>query len=96
MPISDLQDPTKLKQFAERFSAMYDVTYGPGSGAITNLTVAASNSNTDQSGAAAVLAGVISSNGSVLSSALNAFTGAPAQVFSTALLSSLQRFSLGG
>ena len=96
MPISDLQDPTKLKQFAERFTAMYDVTYGPGSGATTNLTVAASNSNTDQSGAAAVLAGVISSNGSVLSSALNAFTGAPAQVFSTALLSSLQRFSLGG
>jgi hypothetical protein len=96
MPISDLQDPTKLKQFAERFTAMYDVTYGPGSGATTNLTVAASNSDTDQSGAAAVLAGVISSNGWVLSSALNAFTGAPEQVFSTALLSSLQRFSLGG
>lgn len=96
MPISDLQDPAKLKQLTERFTAMYDLTYGPGSGATTNLTVASSNSTSDQSGAAAVLAGVISSNGSTLSSALNAFTGAPEQVFSTALLSSLQRFSLGG
>jgi hypothetical protein len=96
MPISDLQDPAKLKQLTERFTAMYDLTYGPGSGATTNLTVASSNSSSGQSGAAAVLAGVISSNGSALSSALDAFTGAPAQVFSTALLSSLQRFSLGG
>ena len=96
MPISDLQDPAKLKQLTERFTAMYDVTYGPGSGATTNLTVASSNSSSGQSGAAAVLAGVISSNGSALGSALNAFTGAPTQVFSTALLSSLQRFSLGG
>ena len=96
MPISDLQDPAKLKQLTERFTAMYDLTYGPGSGATTNLTVASSNSSSGQSGAAAVLAGVISSNGSALGSALNAFTGAPTQVFSTALLSSLQRFSLGG
>jgi Protein of unknown function (DUF1217) len=96
MPISDLQDPAKLKQLTERFTAMYDLTYGPGSGATTNLTVASSNSSSGQSGAAAVLAGVISSNGSALGSALDAFTGAPTQVFSTALLSSLQRFSLGG
>lgn len=96
MPISDLQDPAKLKQLTERFTAMYDLTYGPGSGATTNLTVASSNSSSGQSGAAAVLAGVISSNGSALGSELNAFTGAPTQVFSTALLSSLQRFSLGG
>ena len=96
MPISDLQDPAKLKQLTERFTAMYDLTYGPGSGAATNLTVASSNSSSGQSGAAAVLAGVISSNGSALGSELNAFTGAPTQVFSTALLSSLQRFSLGG
>jgi Protein of unknown function (DUF1217) len=96
MPISDLQDPAKLKQLTERFTAMYDLTYGPGSGATTNLTVDSSNSPTVESGAAAVLADVISSNGSALSSALNAFTGAPTQVFSTALLSSMQRFSLGG
>lgn len=96
MPVSDLQDPAKLKQLTERFTAMYDLTYGPGSGATTNLTVASSNSTSGQSGAAAVLADVISSNGSALSGALNAFTGAPTQVFSTSLLSSLQRFSLGG
>jgi Protein of unknown function (DUF1217) len=96
MPISDLQDPAKLKQLTERFTAMYDLTYGPGSGASTSLTVSSSNSSADQSGASAVLADVISSNGSALSSALNAFTDAPTQVFSTTLLSSLQRFSLGG
>jgi hypothetical protein len=96
MPISDLQDPAKLQQLTERFTAMYDVMYGPGSGAATNLTVASSNSSSDQSGASAVLAGVISSNGSVLSSALKAFTGAPTQSFSYGLLSSLQRLSLGG
>jgi hypothetical protein len=96
MPISDLQDPAKLQEITERFTAMYDATYGPGSGATTNLTVDSGNSSSGQSGAAAVLADVISSNGSALSSALNAFTGQPAPVFSTALLSSLQRFSLGG
>jgi hypothetical protein len=96
MPIFDLQDPTKLQQLTERFTAMYDLTYGPGSGATTNLTVASDNSSSGQSGAAAVLADVISSNGSAISSALDAFTGAPTQVFSDALMSSLHRFSLGG
>src|SRR5208282_4624206 len=76
MPISDLQDPTKLQELTERFTAMYDLTYGPGSGATTNLTVASDNSSSGQSGAAAVLADVISSNGSAISSALDAFTGA--------------------
>jgi hypothetical protein len=96
LPISDLQDPTKLQQLTERFTAMYDLTYGPGSGATTNLSVASSDSSSGQSGAAAILAGVISSNGSAISSALNAFTGAPTQMFSDALMSSLHRFSLGG
>ena len=96
MPLSELQDPAKLKTLSERFTAMYDLTYGPGSGATTDLTVDSGNSSSQESGAAAVLADVISSNGVALSSALNAFTGEPAQVFSTALLSSLQRFSLGG
>jgi hypothetical protein len=96
MPLSDLQDPAKLKQLTERFTAMYDYTYGPSSGATSGLTVDSGNSTSGQSGAAAVLADVISSNGSMLSSALNAFTGAPQQVFSTAVLSSMQRLSLGG
>jgi len=96
MPISDLQDPTKLKQLTERFTAMYDYTYGPSSGATSGLTVDSGNSTPGQSGAAAVLANVISSNGSVLGSALNDFTGATQPVFSTALMSSMSRLILGG
>jgi len=96
MPISDLQDPAKLQQLTERFTAMYDYTYGPGSGATTSLTVDSGNSSSQQSGAASVLAGVISSNGSVLSSALNDFTGATQPTFSTALMSGMSRLTLGG
>jgi len=96
MPLSDLQDPAKLQQLTERFTAMYDYTYGPASGATTSLTVDSGNSSSGQSGAATVLASIISSNGSVLGSALNAFTGATQPTFSTALLSSMQRLSLGG
>ncbi len=96
MPVSDLKDPAKLQQLSERFTAMYDLTYGPSSGATTNLTVASNNSSSDQSAASAVLADVISSNGSVLGSVLDAFTGAQPQMFSDALMSSLQKFPLGG
>jgi hypothetical protein len=96
MPIADLQDPAKLKQLTERFTAMYDYTYGPGSGATSGLTVDSGNSSSEQSGAAAVLASVIGSNGSVLGSVLSGFTGAPQPIFSTALMSSMQRLTLGG
>ena len=96
MPLSDLKDPAKLQQLTERFTAMYDYTYGPGSGASTSLTVNSGNSSSPQSGAASVLAGVISSNGSVLSGALNNFTGATQPSFSTALMSSMSRLTLGG
>jgi hypothetical protein len=96
MPLSDLQDPAKLQQLTERFTAMYDYTYGPGSGATTSLTVDSGNSSSQQSGAASVLAGIISSNGSLLSSALNDFTGATQPSFSTALMSSMSRLTLGG
>jgi hypothetical protein len=96
MPISDLQDPTKLKQLTERFTAMYDYTYGPSSGATSGLTVDSGNSTPGQSGATAVLANVISSNGSVLGSALNDFTGVTQPIFSTALMSSMSRLMLGG
>ena len=96
MPISDLQDPKKLQQLTERFTATYDLTYGPGSGATTSLTVSSDNSGSSQSAASAVLADVINSNGQSISSALNAFTGAPTSMFSEALMSSLQKFALGG
>jgi hypothetical protein len=96
MPLSDLKDPAKLTQLTERFTAMYDYTYGPSSGATSALTVDSGNSTSGQSGAATVLAGVISSNGSVLGSALNDFTGAPQPIFSTPLMSSMSRLTLGG
>src|SRR6202045_1913183 len=75
MPISDLQDPAKLNQLTERFTAMYDYPYRPRSGADSGLTADSGNSASEQSGAATVLASIISSNGSVLGSALNNFTG---------------------
>jgi hypothetical protein len=96
LPISDLQDPKKLQQLTERFTAMYDLTYGPGSGATTSLTVSSDNSGSNQSAASAVLADVINSNGQSISSALSAFTSAPNSMFSDALMSSLQKFALGG
>ena len=96
MPLSDLQDPAKLSQLTERFTAMYDYTYGPSSGATSGLSVDSGNSSSEQSGAATVLASVISSNGSVLGSALNDFTGSTQPTFSTALMSSISRLTLGG
>ena len=97
MPLSDLKDPAKLTQLTERFTAMYDYTYGPSSGSTSDLTVDSGNSSSgQQSGAASVLAGVISSNGSVLGSALNDFTGATQPIFSTSLMSSISRLTLGG
>ncbi len=96
MPLSDLQDPAKLQQLTERFTAMYDYTYGPGSGATTSLTADSGNSSSEQSGAAAVLSSIISSNGSLLGGALSNFTGATQPTFSTALMSSMSRLTLGG
>jgi hypothetical protein len=96
MPISDLQDPKKLQQFTERFTAMYDLSYGPGSGATTSLTVSSSNSSSSPSGAASVMADIINSNGQSIGRALSKFTGASTPMFSDALMSSLQKFTLGG
>ena len=47
MPISDLHDPAKLKQLTERFTAMYDYTYGPSSGATSGLTADLGNSTSE-------------------------------------------------
>jgi hypothetical protein len=96
MPLSDLKNPAKLTQLTERFTAMYDYTYGPSSGATSGLTADSGNSSSGQSGAATVLASIISSNGSVLGSALNNFTGSTQPIFSTALMSSMSRLTLGG
>lgn len=96
MPLSDLQDPKKLQHLTERFTAMYDLTYGPGSGATASLTAPSNNSISSASAASTILADVIDSNGQSISSSMNAFTGASTPVFSDALMTSLQKFSLGG
>ena len=92
MPLSDLKDPAKLTQL----TAMYDYTDGPSSGATSDLSVDSGNASSESSGAASVLASVISSNGSMLGNALNDFTGSTQPIFSTALMSSMSRLTLGG
>jgi len=96
MPLSSLQDPKKLRSLTERFTAMYDQNYGPSSGATTSLTVSSDNSSPTQSAASSVLAGVITTNGDAISQSLRAFSRAPTLLFSDSLMSSLQKFSLGG
>jgi hypothetical protein len=96
MPVADLQDPKKLQQLTERFTAMYDLSYGPGSDATTSLTASSNDSSADTSAASAILAGVIQSNGETIGKALNAFTDAATPMFSASLMTSLQRFRLGG
>ena len=95
MPVSDLQDSTKLQQLTDRFAAMYDLTYGPNSGATTSLTVSG-NSTSAPSGASSVLASVIASNSDSIGKSLLAFTGASTPMFSSTLMTSIQRFRLGG
>jgi hypothetical protein len=90
VPTSTLQDPTKLQQLTERFTAMYDSTYGPGSTAAPLTVVSDSSSATPVSAATTILSGIISSNssGGGLSSA--------AAAFSSETMASLQGFTLGG
>ena len=90
VPISELQDPTKVKQLVERFTAAYDSTYGPTSGSSSSLTVVDGSQPTTVSAASSVLADVVSSNASALSG-LQSTT-----LFSPALLESLQGVTLGG
>ena len=63
MPLTDLQDPKKLQQLVERFTAEYDAKYGPASGSSSSLTAYTGNSSSAASGASSVLSEVISANG---------------------------------
>jgi hypothetical protein len=87
--ISDLQNPAKLQQLTERFTAGYDMTYGDSSSSSSTsapLTVSGSSSSSSSpSAAVTVLSGIIDANNSTNSS-----------LFSNALLQSLQSFRLGG
>jgi hypothetical protein len=91
MPIKDLQDPTKLKQLTARFTAQYTLLYGPGgANASTPLTATAGGSTTTHLNAAtSIMSGIISGNSSYGGSST-------AELFSSALLTSLQSLSLGG
>jgi hypothetical protein len=96
LPISELQDPTKVKQLTERFTAMYDLEYGPTSGATSTLSVTGGNDSTTTSAASSILSGVITSNGQEISSALTSTSDGLTPLFSNALLQSMQGFKLGG
>jgi hypothetical protein len=98
LPISELKDPVKLKKLVERFTAMYDLDYGPQSGATSTLSVVGGNQNQNSSANAAssILAGVIAANGSAISSALASSNSSPAPLFSKSFLQSLQKFRHGG
>jgi len=88
VPLAELQDPTKVTQLAERFGAAYDAKYGSGSS--SSLTVVDGSQPTTVSAASSILAGVVSSTATALSS-LQTNT-----YFSTSLLDSLQGVRLGG
>jgi len=92
VPMSTLSDPTKLQNLTERFTAMYDLTYGPTSNNPNGLSVASNDPANAPSGASTVLAGVISSNGG----ALAGLSGGGGSLFSDQLMLSLQGLQLGG
>jgi hypothetical protein len=88
MPVSDLQDPKKLNQLVERFTAAYDAKYGPASGSSSSLTVANGNASSSAAAATSILSGVISSNASMIAG-VSSYT----PLISPSLLASL---ALGG
>ncbi len=91
VPQSQLQNPQDLQQLTERFTAMYDLDYGPGGvDASTPLTVSSDgNSSSTVSAATTILGGLISGNAS--------FSGdSTASYFSSTLLASVQNLNLGG
>ena len=92
MPLADLKDPKKLLMLTERFTAMYDLTYGPSSGSSSQLTVASNGSSPIESAAATILGGVISSNAASIASSRSGASS----LFSNQLLTSIQRLPLGG
>ena len=90
VPVSELQDPTKVAQLTQRFTAAYDSKYGPSSGATSSLTVVDGSTPTTTSAASSILSGVVSSNASALASYKNT------TLFSSSLLESLQGVQFGG
>ena len=91
MPMSDLQDASKVKQLTLRFTAQYTRLYGSGgSKASTPLTANSGGTTTSNVNAAtSIMSGIISGNSSYSGSSTS-------ESLSSALLTSLQNLSLGG
>ncbi|MGA2491673.1 MAG: DUF1217 domain-containing protein [Roseiarcus sp.] len=92
MPMSDLTDATKVKQLTARFTAQYTLLYGPGGANASSPLTANSGGTTTSSNlnaATSIMSGIISGNSSYGGSST-------AELFSSALLTSLQNLSLGG
>ncbi|MBV8661885.1 MAG: DUF1217 domain-containing protein [Hyphomicrobiales bacterium] len=91
MPMSELHDPKELSKLTERFTATYDLDYGPGGTRASAPLIVNSDGASKSTGnaAASILSGVIGGNssfgGSSMGSSLN-----------SALLASVQNLSLGG
>ena len=89
MPISDLTDPTKLKQLTERFTAEYTLDYGPGGvDASAPITAASGGVATSITNAAtSIMSGIISGNSNF---------GGGANLLGNALLAAVQNLPFGG
>ena len=69
MPVADLQNPAKLKNLVERFTAQYDVLYGEGgTNASTPLTMHNGNSVATVNAATSVLSSALSNTSQYLGS----------------------------
>ena len=90
VPVSDLQNPQKLQQLIERFTASYDAKYGPASGSGASLPIASGNEQSAVGAASTILSGIVSANGSFLAGL------AGSSLISAGLLSTLQGVTLGG
>jgi hypothetical protein len=89
MPMSDLTNPTKLKQLTERFTAEYTLDYGPGGvDSSTPLTVETGGvANTNTNAATSIMSGIISGNST---------NGGGANLLGNALLAAVQNLPFGG
>jgi hypothetical protein len=95
MPLSDLTNAKTLDQLLTRFTAMYDLDYGPSSDSSTSLTVDSGNADSSVSAASTILSDTISSTRDSISSTLQTFVGDTSSL-SSDLMSSLLRLNLGG
>jgi hypothetical protein len=89
MPMSDLTDPTKLKQLTERFTAEYTLDYGPGGVDASSPITAESGgvATTVTNAATSIMSGIISGNSSF---------GGGANLLGNALLAAVQNLPFGG